>query len=80
MGCRAVTGLQAYGRQSFALYSADYSHWWPLQSDPLFHHLEKDFESQVRKGGKLWLHDGLGASFSLVTDLLHNPESEAILL
>lgn len=77
MGRRAVTGRHGLrgGLDAclFALYSAGHSHWQPLQSEPLFHHLEKDFESQVRKGDKLWLQDLLGASFSSVTDLLHNP-------
>lgn len=36
----------------------------------LFHHLEKDFKSQVRRdGGGLWIQEWLGASISSVTHL-----------
>lgn len=65
---------------SFALHLAGHSHWRPLQSEPLFHHLEKDFKSQIEKGDKRWLQKWMGASFNFVTDLLHSPGQETTLL
>lgn len=63
----AVAGLHCLGR------GPDTSQQRPLQSEPLVHHLEKDFESQTRKGNRLWLQDWLGATFSSVTELWHRP-------
>ena len=66
LDCGAVTGLHSLGR------GLDTSRRRPLQSEPLFHHLEKGFASQIRKGDGLWLQEWLGASFSSVADLWHS--------
>ena len=46
-------GLLGFDRGLYHPGPAGHGHWWPFQSEPLSHHLEKDFK--IRRGDGLWI-------------------------